>query len=325
MGRMLETLKTLGTRTPGQECVCDWSLREAEEVPYIEVGAGKKVEGSPQVMAVPVGPRETPPSNLGGRETQARLPVQPPHPPTEKALADAVSARGPELTTPTPLTVAFEPWQGAAPSGRGLAPEIIAYHQPEHPITRQYADLLDKLLADRRVPSALLLCGAKGQVGATTVLLNLAVTAARAKHQTIAVDLNLGRPTLPERLGLVARAGLQEALAGQVALEDAVLKTALSGLQVLAARAADNATVAHLSSEALSWLVSWLKERHDLVLIDGPSLADSADLATLAPVCDGVFLVVPQGDTIQPYKGMAQALARQGGRLKGLIHTQFEF
>ena len=58
MGRMLETLK-LGPRPHAEQCVVDWTLREPEEVPYIEVGSGKKVEGSSQVMAIKHPPQPT--------------------------------------------------------------------------------------------------------------------------------------------------------------------------------------------------------------------------------------------------------------------------
>src|SRR5436853_6793907 len=58
MGRMLESLK-MGPKPLAEQCVVDWTLREPEEVPYIEIGSGKKVEGSAQVMAVKHPPQQS--------------------------------------------------------------------------------------------------------------------------------------------------------------------------------------------------------------------------------------------------------------------------
>ena len=63
---------------------------------------------------------------------------------------------------------------------------------------------------------------------------------------------------MTQRLGLSVATGLQEVLAGNSALEPAVLKTPIAGLYLIAARAEDNATIGRLSAEALAWLLAWL-------------------------------------------------------------------
>src|SRR5437868_14563184 len=117
MGRMLETLKQ-GAKPHAEQCVVDWTLREPEEVPYIEVGSGKKVEGSSQVMAIKHPPQATV--------------VQPPHPATEKNLITTQKAV--ILTEAAPMGVVFEPWPTMLVPSRGIAPEVIAFHQPGHVI-----------------------------------------------------------------------------------------------------------------------------------------------------------------------------------------------
>ncbi len=328
MGRMLETLKP-ASKPHTEQCVVDWTLREPEEVPYIEVGAGKKVEGSAQVMAVkcPVPPAAHPP-------------VQAPHPATEKNLASSQQTVSPPTLAPTPgapptvhlteakpMRVAFESWPALLVPSRGVAPEVIAFHQPSHVISQQYATLFGKILEGQNEPGtkAVLLCGSKPNVGTTTALLNLAVVAAvQDRRRLVLVDAHLARPALAQRLGLTPSAGLQDVMAGTAALEPAVMKTPIAGLYMIAARAEENASVGHLGGEALAWLFTWLKERFDLVLIDGPGMEEAAALATLAPVVDGMYLVVPQGQATPPYRAMAQTIGSHGGRLKGLIHTHFE-
>src|SRR5207244_5442164 len=86
----------------------------AEEMPYIEVGGkGKAVEGSPSVLAAP---------------------------------AHRAAARAPALAPHGPLSVAFPPCR-PAPAPR-MAPEVIAYHQPEHEVSKQYRALLGQILTE---------------------------------------------------------------------------------------------------------------------------------------------------------------------------------
>jgi Mrp family chromosome partitioning ATPase len=309
MGRMLETLK-LGSKPLAEQCVVDWTLREPEEVPYIEVGSGKKVEGSSQVMAVKHPPQPS---------------IQPPHAPTEKGLA--VTQPNLHLLETTPMAVVFEPWPAMLVPSRGIAPEVIAFHSPDHAITQQYATLFGRILEGQSGlgTKTVALTGCKPNVGTTTALLNLAVVGAVLdKRRLVLVDAHLMRPTLAQRLGLSVTTGLQEVLAGNAALEPAVVKTPVAGMYLIAARAEDNAAIGHLCAEALGWMLTWLKERFDLVLIDGPSTDESPEIKALAPLCDGMYLVVPQGEIAPPHRAMAQNIGRHGGRLKGLIHTHWE-
>jgi Mrp family chromosome partitioning ATPase len=95
-------------------------------------------------------------------------------------------------------------------------------------------------------------------------------------------------------------------------------------MYLVAARGEDNGHIAHLRAEAIAYMLDWLKERFDLVLVDGPCMEEAAEIVTLAPLCDGMYLVVPQGDIAPPHRAMAHNIGRHGGRVKGLIHTHFE-
>jgi Mrp family chromosome partitioning ATPase len=311
---MLETLRQgEGPRpVPAESGAAAWPA-EDEGAPYIEVGGpGKLVELSPGLIA------------HEAHVTSAAQPaVQPPHPPVEKTLA----AKAPvvDLTAARPMTVAFEPWPVRPAGPLRVAPEVIAYHHPDHPVSREYAALFARILNGQAGPgtAVLLLAGLRPHVGATTVLLNLAVAAAGATGRACVLDAHWSHPDLAARLGHAAPAGVQEALAGSLALEAVVLKTAVPALDLLPA-SAPGTTAGPLTAEALTWLTAWLRERYDVVLIDGPSLAEPAELARLAPRCDGVYLVLPQGETPAVPRGPAGAIPRMGGRLRGLIHTHFE-
>jgi Mrp family chromosome partitioning ATPase len=229
-----------------------------------------------------------------------------------------------ELSTIKPMTARFEPWPAPAPTPLGISSEIVAYHQPDHPASKAYASLLEAMRAALRTDesSVLLLTGLKPHVGVSTVLLNLAVCAARAqKLRIVVVDANLHQPDLAKRLGHAGTAGLMEVIEGTLALEHAVVSTGVDALHVLSAGMP--VKMHHpLSTEAMAWLIAWLRERFDLILIDGSTIDDTASLAVQVPHADAVYLVAPHGETVN--KGIAQTIGRLGGRLCGLIHTHLE-
>jgi Mrp family chromosome partitioning ATPase len=318
MGRMLEALKSTGaTRSAVKDKpffedalehgpAADYATPPDDAIPFIEVGPNKKIEGSAQVMAVK-------------HPGQSR--VQPPHQPVEKIAQ--IQPLHAELTPAKPMGVVFEPWPALPRLHQGIAAEIITFHQPEHPISKQYAGMIAKMREEASAPrpQVVLLAGGRAQAGASTVLLNLAVAATLAgKNRVVVVDAHLRRPCLAQRLGYAAATGLQEVLEGKFALEQAVVPTAIAGLHLIAAQAGPAAI--RMRAEAVRWLLAWLRDHFELVLIDAPPLGDDGDLPILAPACDAGYLVVPEEESPQSQKALGQALTSMGARVRGFFHTR---
>ena len=310
MGRMLEALKQgngqrLNVAAPAM--IPDEPVRTeiqvtaqseeplSEEFPFIEVGGGpgKKLEASAAVLATPLPP-------IPGK----KAPSAPP-----KSQGPLV----PTLSQPRPMSVAFEPWPTHAKPCP--ASEIISFHQPEHPVSKQYDSLFEKVTEGCRV---LLFAGAKG-AGTTTVLLNLAFSGCmRFRKKVVVVDSNLIRPALAKRLGIPRSPGWAEFLAGSVALEKALQTTSHPLLSCLPAREECD----DVPAEAQRWVLGWLRDRFDLVLVDGTGLEEMQRMAPLSGACDGMYLVLPQN--VSPDTTLIQEISRLGIRLRGVIHTQFE-
>lgn len=330
MGRMLDALKNreanrvalLDTKEPPilptAEVVNEWAMRE-DEIPFIEVGPNKSIAGSPQVMGTsPVPITASAPTPITPRFEAAQTPpVQPPHPPTEQALTKLTLTAN--LLQPRPISVQFEPYTGLGEIGK-IASEVITYHHPENPISQQYLSLAEKLLQDE-AGKVLLLSGIRPSVGTSTVLLNMAVAAALKEQKRIAiVETQRQRPSLAGKLGVKPLAFLQDVLSGAVSIEQALLRSPLPRLALLAASASHPEVL--LATEGLTWLLAWLKQRNDLVLVDGPSFDDQVDLGRLAPLSDSMYLVMPQGEPASQGRGLLHTISRLGGRLRGLLHTQ---
>ena len=216
------------------------------------------------------------------------------------------------LTTPSVLPKPHNPLLRAlvpvAPK-RGLAPELVAYHAPGQPSSARYSDLLVSLREAGRLRAGvacrtILLTATRAEVGTTTVLLNLAISAARQDLRVVVLDANLRRPAIADRLALPIGPGLTDVLAGEVALEDALQKTAQENLTILAA----GSPTALLADEtSIRDIVQQLAAEYDLVLIDGPRIEqplpaagrawDSRAVSLLASVCQAMYLVVPTAES----------------------------
>src|SRR5262249_50459289 len=202
------------------------------------------------------------------------------------------------------MTVTLQPWHAAAAStpSKRMAVELIAYHDPEKPASKQYQALLTRLLEDLSGEArVILLSGFAPGSGTTTALLNLAISGCRGGERRVAVvDVNLRRPGVAERLGLLEKPGLQEGLAGRAALEQALQVAALENLHALTAAPRTGGAIDLLTEQAAAWVVGWLKQRYDLVFLDAPVWEETAELTALAEVCNALYLVVHQADAQRP-------------------------
>ena len=88
---------------------------------------------------------------------------------------------------------------------------------------------------------------------------------------------------------------------------------------VLAAPAAVEAREV-LAEENVRWLAARLRERFDVVLVDGPSWEGLSEGAALAAVASAIYLVVGAAAADSPNVQKAiGTLAQRGWRLGGLI------
>lgn len=311
MGRTLESLRQVEGQRNGHDKPAASSSTHAppaqataleDDYLYIEVGGpGKQVDGSPAVLAASIPQKHAPVPKIELRATTT-TPAQ-----------------------PSTLAVDFEPWSQPIPTHGLPDPEVICYHQPDHPASKQYAGLLERMLAtlaDGKSP-VLLMAGLSGRSGTSTVLLNLAFTAClQRKQRVVVVDANLRQPALADRLAVAPIAGLNEVLVGAAALDAGLGKTLYPLLHILPAKTTPHAGEV-LATDALRWLMLRLRERFDLILVDGPHLGDHPELPALMTSCDGLFLVMKQ-TMVEPADKpkLAKILSRLGNSLKGLIHAR---
>jgi len=318
MGRMLEALKRTAEPNAFPEPVLAVANPEPvaeepaeEEMPFIEVGGPRKPQD--RGGKFPTCPQDS--GQIGN------LPLQTGN---SKTRLEMPAPRPASLQVRAPQSVALQCCPQPVPAHPRVAAELVTFHQPEHPVSQQYAALFAQLPAAPAdgAAAALVFTSLAPGAGTTTSLLNLAVAACR-KHnkRTCVVDANYRRPAAAARLGVTAAIGLHDVLGGKVALEQALQATPIDHLHVLPAGIATESVPA--SADAIRWVLAWLRQRFDLILVDAPAWDGGDGLRALLPAATAVYLVVDATETEKPeVRVVTREVARLGSRLGGLIVAQ---
>jgi Mrp family chromosome partitioning ATPase len=316
MGRMLEVLWN-GEARPTQAdeteqpvlCVEDGALAGGEEVPYIEIGPSRTVEGSRLVLAQPVGPQlrivPGPPQNVP--------PVFEPLAPAARQTAVQISFRplGPGMVLLSPA--------------RRLAPDLIAFHQPDHPASEQYRQIAASLRRDLTpgVTPVWFFTALAAESGTTTAVLNLGICLAQEGVRVVVVDGNLHRPALADRLGLRGKPGLAEVLCGKESLERVLQETGVANLTALTAGEGDPGRPLHALTATCRPVLRQLRDRCDVILLDGEPY-DGRPSAELASVADALCVVVPEDEADTPAtEDRLRALLQRGLPVRGCLVTRW--
>ncbi|MFI5426812.1 polysaccharide biosynthesis tyrosine autokinase [Aeromicrobium sp. UC242_57] len=195
----------------------------------------------------------------------------------------------------------------------------LGTHHPRYEAVRILRTNLQFLDIDRDNKVITITSSVAGE-GKTTTATNLAIALAQTGTQVALVEGDLRRPRVSEYLGIEKTVGLTTVLVGRVDLDAALQQTSTPGLDVLASGALPPNPSEILQTNAMKVLVSELRQRFDVVLIDAPPLLPVTDASLLASISDGAILVVRHGETgREAVRAAAGRLQAVGARLLGTV------
>lgn len=160
-------------------------------------------------------------------------------------------------------------------------------------------------------PRVVLVTSSVPNEGKSVTALNIASALAEAEHQVVLIDGDMRKPMLDKLLGLVGTVGLSTVLSGQISLTDALQKTSVPNLTVLASGAIPPNPSELLGSHAARRVLEDLRKTFDYVIIDSSPLLAVTDAAILATSADGVLLIARYGKTKR--EQLASAVASLNG------------
>ena len=148
--------------------------------------------------------------------------------------------------------------------------------------------------------------------GKTLTAVNLALALAAEPNQTILlVDFDLRRPNVGRLLGVPDVRGVESVLRGEITVDEALWRPeGLSRLAVLPTAPLPGSSSEILAAEHTRAFLQEIRTRYvdRLVLLDLPPVLLTDDVLTLAPLLDGVLLVISEQRTRREDLARAQSL-----------------
>ncbi|MBO0837111.1 MAG: polysaccharide biosynthesis tyrosine autokinase, partial [Actinobacteria bacterium] len=198
---------------------------------------------------------------------------------------------------------------------------LPAMSSPRSARAEAYRQVRTTLINARQPPArTLAVTSASVGEGKTSVATNVAASFSRAGHRVAIVDADLRRPCVATFFGLKPDHGLTDVLAGTCSLGEALTLTDDDRLAVLTSGARPANPSEALSGAAMKQVLRELTDEYDYVIIDTPPVLPVSDPLVLAPLVDGVILVVQLGRTTSDrIKRATKALDRVGATILGVI------
>lgn len=161
--------------------------------------------------------------------------------------------------------------------------------------------------------------------GKSTTTANLGVSLAQAERSVLLVDSDMRRPTLHTFFQLANTPGLSSYLAGDSMLEAVIQKTSVPNLSVVACGPIPPNPAELLASRRMRDFLDASAERFDVLVLDSPPVLAVSDACVLAPLVNGVLLVVGSGGVARPALRRAkEQLDAVHARLLGAVLNRFD-
>ncbi len=176
---------------------------------------------------------------------------------------------------------------------------LVSHVDPRSVVAEAYRSLRTNISFARAQSRArtLVLTSPGPADGKSTTVANLAITFAQQGQRTLLIDADLRRAVLDKTFSVPRTPGLTEVIVGVSPLANAVHKTTVENLFVMASGQLPPNPSELLGSDRMREVLAEARETFDVVLFDSPPLLAVTDAAVLSTMVDGAILVVRVGST----------------------------
>ena len=200
-------------------------------------------------------------------------------------------------------------------------PGVFVSKNPLSPVTEAFRTLrtnLDFAGVDKPIKTLLVTSSGPSE-GKSTVAVNLAAVIAQGGRKVILIDADLRRPTIHHYLGIPNRKGVTNLFRDPSELTSVMVEWGNPPLMAITSGDLPPNPAELLASTRMEMILSELKEKSDIIIIDSPP-AIISDAIALSPKVDGVLVVIePGGTRIGPAQVLMEQLQRAGARVVGVV------
>lgn len=177
-------------------------------------------------------------------------------------------------------------------------PELLAYLDPRSAIAeavRGVRTMVEKLPGGEAT-TRLVVTSCAASEGKTSVAVQLATVFAQQGRRVVLVEGDHRRPRLHKVFEVeVARPGMNDVLAGELAVEEAFVPTQIPGLHLVTRGSRSHVSLEMLSTASIGAFLDQLGDHFDVIIIDTPPSAALSDAVTLSRMVDSVVVVARAG------------------------------
>ncbi|NOX65525.1 MAG: polysaccharide biosynthesis tyrosine autokinase [Chlorobi bacterium] len=164
------------------------------------------------------------------------------------------------------------------------------------------------------------------QEGKTTIAVNVAGSFAQNNKRTIIVDCDLRKPRMHTVFKAQRFPGFTDYFIGQTDFESIIHKSKIANLDFITSGTIPPNPSEILSSDQMLALLSRLKERYDLIVLDSPPIIAVTDSEILSRIADSTILVAASGETeIELLKKSVELLQQDSDSFIGVVLNKFTF
>jgi capsular exopolysaccharide synthesis family protein len=205
------------------------------------------------------------------------------------------------IKTPEEIIQKFRlPILGVINHQKGHLEEPITIREPKSPTSEAYRSLRTNVSythIDHPLKTLMVTSSEPGE-GKTTTLANLAVVCAQNGKHVIAMDCDLRHPKLQVNFRLNNRKGLSNLFTeNALVLDGSCQVSGVENLVVVTTGSLPPNPAELLGSRRMEKILAAMSQAADIVLVDSPPTLAVTDAVVLAPMVDGVLLVVRPGKT----------------------------
>ena len=205
--------------------------------------------------------------------------------------------------------------------------EATAAGVPNPPLpvngTDDYYELRRRLFGSAvgdTIKSIMVVSALHGEGASGVICLLAKAMADRGRSQVLLVDLNLRTPSLWRQMHVGGQEGFVNMVAEGRSVSDVVQKNGTEGVSVITAGSGRLNAIDVIDNGRTLEIISGLSEHADLVFVDAPPVTLYPDARALAPLMDGVVLVVEADVTPVSVASRASQMIREtGANLVGVV------
>ena len=205
--------------------------------------------------------------------------------------------------------------------------KLYAHFEPKSPVAESFRTLRTNIgfSALERPVKTLLITSPGPEDGKSTTAANLAVVMAQAGARVLIIDADMRKPVMHQFFETGNRVGLTKLLAQGAQSGDVIRPTMVEGLSFLSTGPIPPNPSELLGSARMKAFLKEASTQYDVVLIDSPPVLAVTDASILAPLADGVILVVNSGETrVDAARDAKAHLEKASARIIGVVINQIK-